>query len=52
MADMAQKSSGNLDGINESVDESTKAMEQIANTAQSQAELAQDLNEMIQKFKV
>jgi methyl-accepting chemotaxis protein len=52
MADMAQKSSGNLDGINESVDESTKAMEQIADTAQSQAELAQDLNEMIQKFKV
>ncbi|MDU7148138.1 MAG: methyl-accepting chemotaxis protein [Clostridium sp.] len=52
MADMAQRSSGNLEGINESVDESTKAMEQIANTAQSQAEFAQDLNGMIQKFKV
>ncbi|WP_291651172.1 methyl-accepting chemotaxis protein [Clostridium sp.] len=52
MADMTQRSSGNLEGINGSVDESTKAMEQIANTAKSQAELAQDLNEMIQKFKV
>lgn len=52
MADMAQRSSGNLEGINESIDESTKAMDQIAYTAQSQAELAQDLNELIQKFKV
>ncbi|MDI9216605.1 methyl-accepting chemotaxis protein [Clostridium tertium] len=52
MADMAQISSGNLDGINESVYESAKAMEQVANTAQAQAEFAQDLNEMIQKFKV
>lgn len=52
MAEMAQKSSENLSGIYGSVDESTKAMEQIAYTAQSQAEIAQDLNEMILKFKV
>jgi methyl-accepting chemotaxis protein len=52
MAEMSQKSSENLDGIYGSVNESTKAMEQVANVAQGQAELAQDLNEMILKFKV
>ncbi|WP_411168317.1 methyl-accepting chemotaxis protein [Clostridium sp. MB05] len=52
MAEISQKSSENLDGIYGSVNESTKAMEQVANVAQGQAELAQDLNEMILKFKV
>ena len=34
------------------MDETTKAMEQVALTAQSQAELAQKLNEIVQRFKI
>ncbi|GAA0781999.1 methyl-accepting chemotaxis protein [Hathewaya limosa] len=52
MAEMAQRSSENSNGIQESVNESTKAMEQVAHTAQNQAELAQELNEMVLRFKV
>lgn len=52
MAEMAQRSSENSNGIQESINESTKAMEQVAHTAQSQAELAQELNEMVLRFKV
>ena len=40
------------DKIKESIPETTKAIDQIASTAQNQAELAQNLNEMIQKFKI
>ncbi|KGM95638.1 chemotaxis protein [Clostridium novyi A str. 4552] len=52
MAEMAQRSSENSNGIQESINESTKAMEQVAHTAQSQAELAQELNEMVLRFKI
>lgn len=38
--------------IKDSMNETTKAIEQVALTAQSQAELAQKLNEMVQKFKI
>ena len=34
------------------MDETTKAIEQVAQTAQSQAELAQQLNEVVQQFKI
>lgn len=34
------------------MNETTKAIEQVAETAQSQAELAQNLNEMVHKFKI
>jgi len=34
------------------MDETTKAIEQVALTAQSQAELAEKLNEVIKKFKI
>ncbi|WP_202127809.1 methyl-accepting chemotaxis protein [Clostridium sp. C2-6-12] len=52
MAGVSQKSSENAEVIRESMNETTRALEQVALTAQSQAELAQNLNEIIQKFKV
>lgn len=52
MAGVSQKSSENAEVIRESMNETTKALEQVAMTAQSQAELAQNLNEVIQKFKI
>ncbi|MDU7440980.1 MAG: methyl-accepting chemotaxis protein, partial [Clostridium sp.] len=35
-----------------SVDETSKAIEQIATTAQSQAEFALNLNDIVNKFKI
>ncbi|GAA0108948.1 methyl-accepting chemotaxis protein [Clostridium tertium] len=52
MAESSQKSSEDSVIIKESMDETTRAIEQVALTAQSQAELAQNLNEMILKFKI
>ena len=34
------------------IDETTKAIVEVSKTAQSQAELAQELNEMVEKFKI
>jgi len=52
MAESSQKSSKEAETIKESMAETTKAIEQVALTAQSQSELAQKLNEMVQKFKI
>ncbi|MBE6068818.1 MAG: methyl-accepting chemotaxis protein [Clostridium lundense] len=52
MAQASQKSSSEAETIKISMDENTKAIEQVAITAQSQAELAQRLNEIVQKFKI
>jgi methyl-accepting chemotaxis protein len=52
MAQSSQKSSEEAVTIKESIDETTKAIEQVALTSQSQAELAQKLNEVVQKFKI
>ncbi|WP_026888120.1 methyl-accepting chemotaxis protein [Clostridium beijerinckii] len=52
MASTAQQSNEQVATIKESVDETSKAIEQVALTAQNQAGLAQKLNEMIQKFKI
>ncbi len=52
MADASQKSSEEAVTIKEGMDETTKAIEQVALTAQSQAELAEKLNEVIKKFKI
>lgn len=52
MAQTTQKSSEEVATIKESMDETTKSIEQVALTAHSQAELAQRLNEMVQKFKI
>lgn len=38
--------------IKENINETTVAIEQVAKTAQNQAELAQDLTKMIQKFRI
>lgn len=52
MAEVSQTTSERSFEIKSSVNENVKAMEQIAATAESQAEIAQKLNEMIQKFKI
>ncbi|HDK7167460.1 TPA: methyl-accepting chemotaxis protein [Clostridium botulinum] len=52
MAISAQRSNEETDIIRDSMNETTKAIEQVAETAQSQAELAQNLNEMVHKFKI
>lgn len=52
MATQGQKSSENSEQVTESVIESSAAMEQIAKTAQQQAEMGEKLNIMIQKFKI
>lgn len=52
MANTAQKSSQETDGIMNNITETSKAIEEITLTAQGQSQLSQDLNEMIQKFKI
>ncbi len=52
MTGNAQKSSENAEIIKISIDETSKAVEQVAITAQGQAESAQKLSDMIQKFKL
>lgn len=48
----SQKASENTDQINNSMKDATVGMEQIAKTTQGQAELAQKLSEVVQKFKI
>lgn len=52
MAKESQRSSEDAAIIKAQMDEATKAIEQVALTAQSQAELAQKLNEIVLKFKI
>lgn len=52
MAGSAQETGEQTEAINASMNESSKATEQVAITAQSQAELAQELNELVQRFKI
>ncbi|QXE19714.1 methyl-accepting chemotaxis protein [Clostridium sp. 001] len=52
VASSAQKSSESSNSIQQSIEENVKAVNQIAITAQSQAEIAQNLNELVQKFKI
>lgn len=52
MAGAAQESAENTDTIQGSINETTQGMEQVAVTSQNQAELAQNLNELVQKFKI
>jgi methyl-accepting chemotaxis protein len=48
----AEESASSSDEILTSVSETTFAMEQIAKSAQEQSELAEKLNNMVQKFKI
>ncbi|WP_346937174.1 methyl-accepting chemotaxis protein [Clostridium sp.] len=52
MAEASQKSSEEAITIKEGMYEATRAIEQVAVTAQSQAELAEKLNEVIKEFKI
>lgn len=52
MAVTSQKSSEEADTIKKSMDDTTKAIEQVSLAAQNQAELAQQLNQMILRFKI
>lgn len=52
MAESAQKSSEQVEGIKDSINETTQGLEQVALTAQSQAEIAEKLNEIVHKFKI
>lgn len=51
MALSSQESSEEAEIIKESMDETAKAIEQVKLIVQSQSELTQNLNMMIQKFK-
>ena len=48
----AQQSASSSDGILNSVDETSYAIEEVAKSAQIQAELAEELNKLVQKFKI
>ena len=52
MAKTAQASSENSSQIQEKIDESTKAIKKIADTAKEQERFAQELNEIVLKFKI
>jgi len=52
MAEASQKSSEEAVTIKEGMYETTRAIEEVAVTAQSQAELAEKLNEVIKEFKI
>ena len=52
VASNLQKTSEETDEISDSIKDSTQGMEQIANTTQSQAELAEKLSDVVQKFKI
>ncbi|UZQ51172.1 methyl-accepting chemotaxis protein [Clostridium kluyveri] len=52
MAESAQKSSENTKLIEESILKNTESIRQIDSTTKGQEKLAQDLNEIIQKFQI
>ncbi|SHJ53111.1 methyl-accepting chemotaxis sensory transducer with Cache sensor [Hathewaya proteolytica DSM 3090] len=52
MALNSKETSGKAEYIRESMKETTKAIGQVSVAVQNQAELAQHLNEMVQKFKI
>jgi len=52
MAESSQSSSAEAITIKESMNETSQAIEQVALTAQGQAELAQKLNEIVRQFKI
>jgi methyl-accepting chemotaxis protein len=52
MAEDSEKSSASTNEIKDSIKDASLAMEQIAKTAQSQAQLAQELSEIVHKFKI
>lgn len=47
-----QEATGSSQDIANNINETSRAMEQVASVAQNQAELAESLNNLVQKFKV
>lgn len=52
MASTAQKSSESIEMIRDRINGTTREIEQVALTAQSQSEVTQNLNQIVQKFKI
>jgi methyl-accepting chemotaxis protein len=52
MASIAQRTSENTEEIQNSISDTNGGMRQIAETSQDQANVAQSLNDVVQKFKV
>lgn len=52
LAENSQLASEHTGSIKNNIEETSKAMVQVAQTSQVQAELAQKLNELVQKFKI
>lgn len=52
MAQTSQKSNEQAEGIKDSMNETKKSIEQVALTAQKQAELSKRFNETVEKFKI
>ncbi|UZW14904.1 methyl-accepting chemotaxis protein [Clostridium pasteurianum] len=49
---IAEKSSSNIESIEQSMNEAVQGVKQVATTSQSQAQLAEKLNEVVHKFKI
>ena len=52
VSETSQESASSSEEILESINETTLALEQVAQSAQDQAELAEQLNKIVQKFKL
>jgi len=52
MTDIDQNSIDQMESINESIEQATNSLEEIDLTANGQAKLVENLNEIILKFKV
>ena len=52
LAGMSQNSSGNVDNVRTSINETTAAITMMADTAQTQSELSQELYKLISNFKL
>lgn len=52
ISELARTSSENVSTITNNMDEVTRAMDQVSNTAVNQADMAQKLNALVQKFAV
>lgn len=52
MSQIAKQSSENTEIIKSKLDETSEEIRQVSVVAQNQAELSQNLNEMVQKFKI
>ena len=52
LASMSQNSSGNVDNVKNSINDTTGAISMMVETAQTQADLSSELYELVSKFKL